>query len=59
MLNYAVRIQGHTIDELNNTYYRLHITDLSLMDTREILVRFSTLLDIHNKLTQDNPYYDV
>ena len=43
MLNYSVRVQGYTKDERNNFYIKLQITDVSLMDTREINVKFNTL----------------
>ena len=58
MLNYNVKVEGYEEDE-RNIYFKLRITDLLMMDVREIKVRYSTLNDMNNALINDNPYHDV
>jgi hypothetical protein len=49
MLNYNVKVEGYEVDG-KVVYHSLKITDLTLMDCREIKVRYSTLLDLHSQL---------
>lgn len=55
-MSYDVKVVGvEQID--NNALYRLCITDLNTMESREIRVRYSYLYDLHQRLTGDNQHY--
>ncbi|CAD8148285.1 unnamed protein product [Paramecium octaurelia] len=57
-MQYEIKIMGYE-NTADNVLYRIRIIDLFTLDQREIRVRYSLLLDLHNAMQEYNINYQL
>lgn len=59
MLSYNVQVLASEENEKLGTIFLLKISDLHMCLTKELRVKYSQLSEMHNTLSNDNPYAQV